>query len=54
MHSYPVSVFDDALRHDKKASGDKITIVRVESVGEYQLKTVPFSKLSDIIKEGVK
>ncbi len=53
-HNYPASLFTDALKHDKKASGDKITIVFVGKVGEYQLKTVSFEKLLDMIKEGIK
>ena len=53
-HNYPTSVFTDALRHDKKASGDKITVVYVDRVGGYQLKTVDFDKLRDMIEEGTK
>ncbi len=53
-HNYPASLFTDALKHDKKASGDKITIVFVGKVGEYQLKTVSFEKLHGMIEEGAK
>ena len=53
-HNYSASLFTDALRHDKKASGDKITVVYVDRVGGYQLKTVGFDKLRDMIEEGTK
>lgn len=38
----------EAVKHDKKLSGDKITVVYVKEIGEYILKTLP---LEEFIKE---
>lgn len=35
----------DAIKHDKKASGDKITVVYVETVGEFVMKEIDFNTL---------
>lgn len=39
----------NACRHDKKASGDNITVITVEQVGQYQLKNIPFSEYKKIV-----
>ncbi len=41
----------EAARHDKKLSGDSIALVFVSKVGEFEIKTVPFSDFEKIIKE---
>lgn len=40
-----------ACRHDKKASGEKITVVLCEKIGSYTLKKIDFSELEALIKE---
>lgn len=40
----------DALKHDKKASGDQITVIYVETAGEYQMKTITFEALKEMLK----
>ena len=37
----------EAMTHDKKTSGESITITTVEKVGEFNLKKVPISSLSE-------
>ncbi len=32
-----------AMSHDKKLSGDNITVIFVDKIGEFQMKTMPFS-----------
>lgn len=39
----------EACRHDKKTSGDDITIVTVEKVGQYQLKNIPFCEFEKLV-----
>jgi len=43
-----------ACRHDKKASGEKITVVLCEKIGTYTLKKIDFSELEELIKEVAK
>ncbi len=43
-----------ACRHDKKASGEKITVVLCEKIGTYTLKKIDFSELEALIKEVAK
>lgn len=43
--SCDISTVTEAVRHDKKMSGDKITVIYVEKVGEYVMKSVPISSL---------
>lgn len=40
-----------AMKHDKKMSGDKISIVSVEKIGEYKLETIGFEELEKRVKE---
>ena len=35
----------EAMSHDKKLSGKDITVVFVEKVGKFEMKTMPFSEL---------
>jgi 3-dehydroquinate synthase len=43
----------DVMRHDKKAQGDLIKIICCQKIGRYEIKTVSFSELQTILKEGV-
>jgi 3-dehydroquinate synthase len=43
----------DVMRHDKKAQGDLIKIICCQKIGRYEIKTVSFSELQNILKEGV-
>lgn len=43
----------DACRHDKKMSGDNITVVTVPEIGEYEMKDITFSEFSDMIRSVV-
>ena len=41
-----------AMSHDKKMAGDKISVVRVEKIGSFEIKKVDFSEFSKEIKAG--
>ncbi|MBR5524366.1 MAG: 3-dehydroquinate synthase [Clostridia bacterium] len=41
----------EACRHDKKADGDKITLVYVPDVGRFEFKTMCFMEYESLIKE---
>lgn len=43
----------EAMSHDKKMSGDLITVVTVEEIGEYKMQTVPFTELINKMKEAL-
>lgn len=45
------SVVAEAIRHDKKTSGDNITVIYVENVGQWQMKTFKTEKLISILGE---
>ncbi|MBR6800497.1 MAG: 3-dehydroquinate synthase [Eubacteriaceae bacterium] len=40
----------DICRHDKKCSGDDITIVYVDKIGSFELRKITFSQFADYIK----
>ena len=40
----------NAMRHDKKMSGDKITVILVNMVGEYEMKEMPFDIFAEKIR----
>lgn len=40
----------EACKHDKKMSGDKITVVTVSEIGSFEMKDVSFSEFSDMIR----
>ncbi len=48
-HSFAPSQLVDALKHDKKATGDKITVVFVDRIGEFEMKTIDFNTLMEKI-----
>ena len=41
----------EAMRHDKKMSGDNITVIYVPQVGSFEMREMPFSQLADSFKE---
>ena len=48
---YDTDKIIEAMRHDKKMSGDSITVVYVPEVGKFEMKTMPFSELEKKLKE---
>ena len=40
----------NAMRHDKKMSDDKITVIFVNTVGEYEMKEMPFDMFAEKIR----
>ena len=40
----------NAMRHDKKMSGDKITVILVNTVGTYEMKEMPFDIFAEKIR----
>ncbi len=44
----------EACRHDKKAFGDNITVVTVDKVGQYNLKSIPFSEYEKLVMQVIK
>ena len=42
-------VIINAMRHDKKMAGDKITVIYVEKVGSFELRDMPFDLLDEKI-----
>ena len=41
-----------ACYHDKKSSGDNITVVYVKEIGNYELKTMNFEEYKNLVKGG--
>lgn len=39
-----------ACKHDKKAFGDSITVVRVEEIGSFEMKNLSFGEFSDLVR----
>lgn len=44
------SVLIEAMRHDKKASGNEITVIFVPTIGEFEMKKMPLNELSELIE----
>ena len=40
----------EAMVHDKKMSGDSITLIRVDRVGSYRMEKIPFSRFAEEVK----
>ena len=40
----------EAIRHDKKMSGDEITVIYVPQVGKYEMRKISLDKLKEMIK----
>ena len=49
--SYNKDEVCSAMLHDKKFSGKKITIIRVDTVGEFVMQEISASDLEKIVKE---
>lgn len=49
--NYDTDKIIDAMRHDKKMSGDEITVVYVPKVGGFEMRTMPLSELKEVIKQ---
>lgn len=45
-----IDVILSAMLHDKKMCGDKITVIYVEKIGTYEMKTLDFKEFAEIIK----
>lgn len=48
---YDTDKLISAMRHDKKMSGNDITVIYVDRIGEFRMKTVGFSEFAENIKE---
>ena len=46
---YDAKKIIEAVKHDKKLSGDKISVTYVENIGEFKLVTIPFSEFAERI-----
>lgn len=49
--NYDAETVTEAMRHDKKMAGDKITVIYVERVGEYEMRTLRFEELVAMLTE---
>ncbi len=54
VFSADYSVLSEAMSHDKKKSGKKITVIFVEEIGSFRMKDINFNELAQIMKEAVK
>ena len=43
----------NAMKHDKKMSGDKITVIFVPEVGSYEMRKMPFSEFEKQIRSAL-
>ncbi len=50
----PAEKIVELARHDKKKSGDKISVVTVEKIGEFILKDIPFEEFEETVRKVVK
>ena len=46
---YDSEKITEAIKHDKKLAGDKISVTYVENIGEFKLVTLPFSEFAESI-----
>lgn len=49
----PLEQLLDACRHDKKCSGEHITVVFVPEIGKYEMRDISFDEFCDFIREAV-
>ncbi|MBQ6714332.1 MAG: 3-dehydroquinate synthase [Clostridia bacterium] len=52
-HNVPAEKIIEAVKHDKKKSGESITAVKVEKAGSFILAEMPFSELEEEIVKAV-
>ena len=38
------------MKHDKKMTGETITVIFVKEIGSFEMKTMNFSELLDLLK----
>jgi 3-dehydroquinate synthetase len=43
----------EAIKHDKKMSGENITVVTVEKIGSFNFEKIPYAELCDRIREAM-
>ena len=48
------NIIIDAMRHDKKMSGESITVVYVPEIGEYELRNLKFNEFCEEFLEAIK
>lgn len=48
---YPADALIEACRHDKKNSGDSITVVYVPEIGRFELRKMPFTEYAELIRK---
>jgi len=53
-YDYDIDAITSAIKHDKKASGDEITVIYVPCVGEYEMRCVKVDDLLNELKEVTK
>jgi 3-dehydroquinate synthetase len=46
-----IDVITEAVRHDKKASGDNITFIWVEEAGSFEMRNCTMKEFDSLIKE---
>ena len=46
---YDAEKITEAIKHDKKLAGNKISVTYVENIGEFKLVTLPFSEFAKSI-----
>lgn len=51
---YDINAVIDAIKHDKKMSGEEITVIYVPKIGEFQMRKLKFSELMKELKEVTK
>ena len=49
-YSFDLSLALDAIRRDKKAAGDEISVIRVEKIGSFQIEKLPYSVFAEEVK----
>jgi len=49
----PAEELLEAARHDKKCSGDRITVVYVPEIGRYEMRDISFEEFAKFIREAV-
>lgn len=49
---YNLEKLKEAISHDKKMAGKKITVVFVEKIGQFEMKTIALDEYFEFLKEG--
>lgn len=48
-----MSALEEAIRHDKKLSGENITVVFVPEIGRFEMKTIPVEEMIERVREAL-